>query len=791
MRARLVSLLILAIGAVAPACGSDADEASATGGASGGGGDASIGGGGGSDSGGVSGASGASGAAGAAGAPSLCPPDADGDGLSDDLEGKAEGRDTDGDGIPDYLDLDSDGDTIPDSVEADIASLGCLNPADSDGDGIPNHLDTDSDNNGIPDRDEVYPDGSAYDPLKGVADTDGDGIPDPYDPDNDGDTIADVEEMVGGKPVDTDGDGLHDHNDLDSDGDTIADVYETAADFDGDGTPNFRDLDSDNDGVPDACEAGPGHKLADPPADTDQDGKYDFIDLDSDNDGLPDGLEDKNGNCQLDPGETRRDAADSDLDGASDLIEVSLGSNPLLKSETPQSLGKYYFEMPYQQTPKPASQTMVLETKLNKGDIAFVVDTTGTMSGAIANIKAGLTSIVSAVKQEVPDAHFGVMAHEDYPLFPYGSSDNLPARLPSQTAYLSAQVTDTLSAVQSLTIRDGSDIAESQIAALWKSLSNGVLTWPGGGIQPAFSPPSGGFGALGFRHDALPILISITDAPFHNGRFIGATQLHDTYSFNGQGSGAPPTVDTLIAEMSARGAKLIGVSLDGGGPARSSKDPYRDLATIVDATKSLVDPLTAFGMNGQCKTDVFGGALPLDGPDMKSCRLIFSVYPSGAGTSERIVDGIKALLRGIKVEMRVLAVSVQPPYLSCGGTLVDSVDDFIETIEVYHFGQVEDPAAPGMFCETLDINDLRDNWSGPRGVVPGPDSKNESATNVTPGIRICYEVKPKLNLLCPQKDQVQIARASLLVKAKNEGQAVELDVGDPRDIFFVIPPNPQ
>jgi hypothetical protein len=78
----------------------------------------------------------------------------------------------------------------------------------------------------------------------------------------------------------------------------------------------------------------------------------------------------------------------------------------------------------------------------------------------------------------VPDAHFGVMAHEDYPIAPYGSTNNLPARLPSSTAYLTSQVMDTLSAVQSLGLKDGSDYPESQIAARWKTMTNGVLTWP-------------------------------------------------------------------------------------------------------------------------------------------------------------------------------------------------------------------------------------------------------------------------------------------------------------------------
>lgn len=83
--------------------------------------------------------------------------DADGDGISDELEGS---DDFDGDGIPNYLDRDADGDGISDSIEG---------YRDQDGDGDRNFLDTDSDGDGIPDSKE------------GTGDDDGDGIPDYLD----------------------------------------------------------------------------------------------------------------------------------------------------------------------------------------------------------------------------------------------------------------------------------------------------------------------------------------------------------------------------------------------------------------------------------------------------------------------------------------------------------------------------------------------------------------------------------------------------------------------------------
>ena len=82
--------------------------------------------------------------------------DSDGDTIADIYEGRnfendSLSRDTDGDGVPDYLDLDSDGDTIPDSIEAGNEGNPAIEPIDSDGDTLPDFQDPDSDGNGIPD----------------------------------------------------------------------------------------------------------------------------------------------------------------------------------------------------------------------------------------------------------------------------------------------------------------------------------------------------------------------------------------------------------------------------------------------------------------------------------------------------------------------------------------------------------------------------------------------------------------------------------------------------------------
>lgn len=152
-------------------------------------------------------------------------------------------RDTDGDGIPDQLDLDSDNDGIPDSIEAQGASFIAytnvdvdkdgmsdafgtgLNPIDSDGDGVVDYLDLDSDNDGIYD---VFESGS-------------------------GGLDADLNGMLDGIPSDFGINGLLDSIETSPDSGVI---NFTIRDTDANGTANYISLDSDNDGCNDVKEAG-------------------------------------------------------------------------------------------------------------------------------------------------------------------------------------------------------------------------------------------------------------------------------------------------------------------------------------------------------------------------------------------------------------------------------------------------------------------------------------------------------------------------------------------------------
>lgn len=142
---------------------------------------------------------------------------------------------------PVLVGLDTDGDGLPDELEVILGT-------------DPTKADTDGD--GLLDGTEVGPDATR--PI----DTDGDGVIDARDTDDDGDTLLTRDELVMGRTVDTDGDAVPDHLDVDDDNDGVLTKKEVedsklpsiGTDVDRDGKPNWLDTDADGDAIPDGRE---------------------------------------------------------------------------------------------------------------------------------------------------------------------------------------------------------------------------------------------------------------------------------------------------------------------------------------------------------------------------------------------------------------------------------------------------------------------------------------------------------------------------------------------------------
>ncbi len=153
--------------------------------------------------------------------------------------------------------VDSDGDFVYDVFECpDYPN--CL---DTDGDGIPNYLDTDDDGDGVL---TVFELGSSYNPTfnTGALDSDGDGIRNYLDTDDDGDGVLTFFErgslynqQINTNALDTDADGVPNYLDDDDDGDGILTIDELGPSYNP--ATNTGALDSNGNGIPDYLDPAP------------------------------------------------------------------------------------------------------------------------------------------------------------------------------------------------------------------------------------------------------------------------------------------------------------------------------------------------------------------------------------------------------------------------------------------------------------------------------------------------------------------------------------------------------
>lgn len=143
----------------------------------------------------------------------LTPDYRDADSDNDGVRDSNEGHDADSDGRPDVTPGDdSNLDGWADAYDGNQGGAGAA-PPDRDGDGTPNYLDVDDDGDTIntPDEDVVNQNGDPTDD-----DTDNDGTPNYLDVDDDGDTINTVAELGPNQDdpnFDFDGDGIPDYLD--------------------------------------------------------------------------------------------------------------------------------------------------------------------------------------------------------------------------------------------------------------------------------------------------------------------------------------------------------------------------------------------------------------------------------------------------------------------------------------------------------------------------------------------------------------------------------------------------
>lgn len=175
----------------------------------------------------------------------------------------------------------------------------------------------------------------------------------------------------------------------------------------------------------------------------------------------------------------------------------------------------------------PVTDPFDFTVRVTTADVYFLFDTTGSMAGELANLRAGMTTgtyeascpagvgggIIGATRCIIPNAWFGVGHFDDYPVSPYGAASSgdvvYANRLDLGPSESAAQV-----AVNGLVNHNGADWPESHTQALHATATGaGLGPW----LPARAACPAGRWGYPCFRPDTIPIVVMFTDAPMHDG----------------------------------------------------------------------------------------------------------------------------------------------------------------------------------------------------------------------------------------------------------------------------------
>ncbi len=380
---------------------------------------------------------------------------------------------------------------------------------------------------------------------------------------------------------------------------------------------------------------------------------------------------------------------------------------------------EFFFVVPLNQAPSPASDVLPFTTRIQAADVAFVMDTTGSMGSAIGALKTQLTaSLLGRLQAAIPSVGLAVVSHRD-------ESDD--AELVSVKQPVTTVLADAQAAVKLLGADGGGDGPEGQIAAMFH-----VLTGAAVGVVPKHVAPAPRRGGADFRPGALPVIVLISDASWHD-------------PSGGQ------TAATLASAFSAASARFV---------ALTPRDQPQAEA-LADATRSLVPPKAFVGCaTGQCCTGIGGAPRRPTGPG-GTCRLEF-IYDEGAPViGPQVADAITAIATGSMSD-----ISARPRNDPANPDRVDATS-FIRALRAMEGGDAAQ-GCPPLAAKDTDKDGIKDTF------IEAPV-----------GTRVCFEVLPAVNTRVVSQDKPRFFKAFIDVQAGSGGVSL-----DTHAVRFMVPPKP-
>lgn len=361
----------------------------------------------------------------------------------------------------------------------------------------------------------------------------------------------------------------------------------------------------------------------------------------------------------------------------------------------------FFFVEPYNEAPTPQNDVLKFKTNIQSVDVAFVTDTTGSMSDEITGIRNALAgNLLTQLQAAIPNVGIAIVSHKDET----DGTGNLVRVLSPVTTTLSQAQT----AAGQLGASGGGDTPEGQVPAMFHVLTGGAVT----GV-PAVTPPAGTKGAVRFRAGAVPVVVLTTDASWHATRG-GITTAQVTSAFTGAA------------------ARFVSLTSDSGGPGNETQADALSDATSSNLPASSFTGCTA----GQCCTGVNNAARAPSAPGGR-CRLNFKYAKSNPNIGQGVVNAIKAIAVGSTYDVTVIP---RNDPANEGG--VDATK-FIKAL------RAKDEGDPSQGCPAHPAKDTNG------------DGIKDTFTQVTVGTPVCFEVIPQTNTTVEPQVAAQFFNAFL------------------------------
>ena len=460
---------------------------------------------------------------------------------------------------------------------------------------------------------------------------------------------------------------------------------------------------------------------------------------------------------------------DTDGDGWSDEVEIAMETSAADPADNPGD--QIVFVMPYKADPRPAAHAVDDVAKLARADVAILLDTTGSMVGTATRIQGELAEIASGLSAELPDVAIGAAGYGDFPVYDGANSHHdvpfylvhrmmttrTPAGLASITASFTYRniITDGLG--NWFSGMRGGDEPEQHWEALRQAAKGIGIAYPDPftpttmrsiapfstatayPAQPPAGEEVGTIGGLGFRRDATPIIIQITDTNAQPGGLTTTNPVSATRA-------------VALQALKDIGARVVGIMawITVG---------HDDLTAMTIDTGGLVAP-TAWGTTDRPTNCPIGKCCvvaedeivrPQPDPINGQCPLVFQADRYSQNLSKMVVQAVTAIARGAR--FRIGTELRDDP--------ADAVDarTFVDKIE----------ALPEGACAGQTVADT--NGDG----VP------DAFSAVVGGSQVCFRITPKPNTTIENAGAAVRYRATLQLTGDGVASFVS------REVYFVVP----